>query len=299
MGGAQEAHQEGTPEETYMEVEPGQRGLPGEGTGVSGGKLPLSVLFGSKVQESGRKLGEAIGWLWRRQDKRLHEAPDETGPSKVPGSMDPESIEGDFLSSTAQSATTSRQKTVRAIMAELAPTQPWSFLKVSPMHLKAVGTVLKAAEYRAAPIYLHDLKSRHVENGHAWNDALDLTFKRVKRALSRDAGPRNKAAEVSEAEPWPRVPVTGIKYAHELFLFAVVWMLRAYELTGIQISHVQVKQDARTVSLEWKKSKGGQRASGCTTRQCEHLCPFGVCCALLDKLLTTYPAATHVAWGGL
>ena len=227
------------------------------------------------------------------------------------GLEDPKRIEADFLSATSRSATASRLKTMRVIMGELAPTQPWASLKVSTQNLKAVGSVLKVAGYRAAPTYLHDLKVRHVENGHAWTDHLDLTFKRVKRALERDSGPRCKAPEVPEADlrrkPWPRVRTTGVKLAHELFLFAMVWMLRAFELTYIQAQHLEVDSANKTVSLKWTKSKGDQKASGlrrtlgcrCASVDCDALCPFKICVNLRDKLIALHPSATHLAWSGV
>ena len=170
-------------------------------------RLPLSLLIGSKVHEGGKKLGEALHWLWtkRPRDQELHHS----GHSKLKlalkaakdirqGLTKATKIEGDYLAASSATATASRLKTLWAFLVELGAPNNRMGWKCSPHLVKAVGSVLKAAGYKAAAGYLYDLKVKHIEEGFPWTDGLDHTFKRVKRALERDVGPSRKAMEVKE-----------------------------------------------------------------------------------------------------
>ena len=299
LGGAQETDQEGQSLKT------------------SENRLPLSLLIGTKVQESGKKLGEAFTWLWAKKTGSTAAPAHPTSKLKLAlgaakgirnGTLSATKIEEDYLAHSLQEATTSRLKTLRAVLNELGSLEEERKWRCTPPLLKAVGSVLKAAGYKAAPLYMHDLKVKHVEEGHAWSDELDLTFKRIKRALERDAGPSRKAPEVKEGDlrrkPLAKRPVRGVSLAHELFLFAVAWMLRACELVQIKTDQVEFDHGLRTVSLSWGKTKGDQKASGtkrtlgcrCVNGNCDPLCPYHLCWVLISKLMDKHPRASHLVW---
>jgi hypothetical protein len=65
---------------------------------------------------------------------------------------------------------------------------------------------LREAGYRTAMSYAIRAKQEHIARGHAWTDALALSFKNLEVGCKRGLGPRRQAAEL-----WPnwRAASTG------------------------------------------------------------------------------------------
>ena len=152
-------------------------------------------------------------------------------------------------------------------------------------------------------------KVKHIEEGFPWTDGLDHTFKRVKRALERDVGPSRKAMEVKESDLLhkPFLKKSGASLllcAHDVFLFAMTWMLRACELVRVEWEQLSFDHGSKTVSLWWDKAKGDQKASGtkrtlscrCQRLTCDPLCPYAICSRLSRKPSELETRASHFAW---
>ena len=126
---------------------------------------------------------------------------------------------------------------------------------------------------------------------------------------ARDRGPRRKAPEVDaktrkarQSGMLPRrVPVW---YPREVFLFAVVWMLREIELTQIRATDVLIDTNFERVTLIWRKSKKDQAAGGtmkvlsclCGGNKCDRECPYFVTADLMSKVMRFSDGDGPLCW---
>ena len=202
-------------------------------------------------------------------------------------------IEDLFEANSSKNATASRRKTVKKIMEALEVNFP-----LSARTLMEIASALKIAGYKAGVNYLADCKIWHVEEGHAWSELMDRTFKKCKRGLERGKGPRKKAPEVPGAvrerarEDRNNNKKVKIFFARELFEFGMCWMLREAELAILSTTNVRADHILKRVRLKIPVSKKDQEGEGvqrvlqclCGEGRCKPNCPYEVAQDLLDKL---------------
>ena len=136
---------------------------------------------------------------------------------------------------------------------------------VTTKSLKTLSALMWKAGYKSIDMYLAEAKQMHVEHGHEWTQLLDFVYKKCKTGASRNRGPRKKAPEVPlkvrEAKRKAFMPCSvPVLYPKELFLFAMVWLLRSIELVEIKIQEVVFNKEKKTVELHWLKDKTDQAA---------------------------------------
>ena len=186
-----------------------------------------------------------------------------------------EEFDDQFTSSSSRAPKESRRKLVKSVLESLEA--KGQALPLTAKSFKFLGAVLWKANYKSAELYLTEAKLMHVEMGFEWTAQLDLMMKRCKRGgAARDRGPRNKAPEVGQAKRAKMRKATlprGVKvlYPKELFVFAMVWMLREVELSKFIREDIKIREDKKFVSLRWRKSKMDQKGLG-TTRVLTCLC---------------------------
>ena len=216
-----------------------------------------------------------------------------------------EEFDDQFTSSSSRAPKESRRKLVKSVLESLEV--KGQALPLTAKSFKFLGAVLWKANYKSAELYLTEAKLMHVEMGFEWTAQLDLMMKRCKRGAARDRGPRNKAPEVGQAKRAKMRKATlarGVKvlYPKELFVFAMVWMLREVELSKFIREDIKIREDKKFVSLRWRKSKMDQKGLGttrvltclCQGAACEHECPYRVTKDLLQKVKTVSPSSTSL-----
>lgn len=129
-----------------------------------------------------------------------------------------------------------------------------------------------------------------MSGGPHWGRQLFL----CKKALKRHRGPEVRAKELQvadiESALWTgRCSARGC-YIRPAWMYAmaVLWMLRACEVTELKMGDVHVDYDEKTVSLCIKKSKTDQAAKGtrrtltcCGRQSCTRECPFALTAMVL------------------
>jgi len=176
-----------------------------------------------------------------------------------------EEFDDQFTSASSRAPKESRRKLVKSVLESLEV--KGQALPLTAKSFKFLGAVLWKANYKSAELYLTEAKLMHVEMGFEWTAQLDLMMKRCKRGAATDRGPRNKAPEVGQVKRAKMRKATlprGVKvlYPKELFVFAMVWMLREVELSKFTREDIKIREDKKYVSLRWKKSKMDQKGLG-------------------------------------
>ena len=203
-------------------------------------------------------------------------------------------LEEDFSSNTSRKSQGAIRATVKAIFEKDGnPALPPSVEK-----LKWLAGTLKAAEYKAASIYLGQYKLMAIEAGEEWPPQLARTLDLCKRSVKRASGPGKKAKEVEtfeEGDQFTQQPKDTDKLkvtlAKELFEFGVMWMLREVELAAIELPHIQMDFESKCCTFTLPVSKVDQRGQS-TKRMlqclcsgvCSTSCPFHVALKLLDGM---------------
>lgn len=201
-------------------------------------------------------------------------------------------IEKDFYANSSRGAKESRKATVRKLMA----CGERSKVALDPTRIKQLSTVLKDLGYKSGSVYLSEAKLMHIEEGGEWTALLDRTHKLCIRALNRGKGPKKKAPEIPmETRKIAAEKVAGqvgeVCFGRELFVFAMVWMLREVELVDFYTSSLLFNFPEKRVTLCWEVSKTDPSAEGVRrTLQCwcggacSPECPFWVSCNLVSKI---------------
>ncbi len=158
------------------------------------------------------------------------------------------------------------------------------------------ASALKEGGYTAGDGYLIEAKLLHIEEGHGWNEQLDRCYKQCKRALARGKGPRKKAPEIqTERRERPLKPQWNkqgslVKFGVDLFIFAMIWMLREIELAAMNVSDVLIDYMSKKVTVTIRTSKMDAEAKGvrrtlqclCQEGTCHRECPFDVSAKLVS-----------------
>ena len=213
-------------------------------------------------------------------------------------------LEKGFCAESARRAKASKINTVVKLLGEANNSgKVWPLKEES---LKNLAMALQGAGYKSGPSYLAEAKLLHVEKGHEWNLALDRCYKKCMISLKRNTGPRNQAPEVpkdkrrSHASSSTRFS-TGVLFAREVFLFAMVWMLRAIELTALRLSDLDFSAGSKVASLTWRTSKTDQAGEGtrrtirCNCQgHCDAECPYNVTETLAQKLMQRCSGDTFI-----
>ena len=261
------------------------RGLAGgkpRGKGSEGGPVKPKV----KGKSAGKKTP-------RRTRKELFDKALSLARNKPKGSL--RTLEKGFCAESARRAKASKINTVVKLLGEANSSgRIWPLREVS---LKNLAMALQGAGYKSGPSYMAEAKLLHVEKGHEWNLSLDRCYKKCMISLKRNTGPRNQAPEVpkdrrrSHASSVTRFS-TGVLFAREVFLFAMVWMLRAIELTALRLSDLDFSAGSKVATLAWRTSKTDQAGEGtrrtirCNCQgHCDAECPYNVTEALAQKLM--------------
>ena len=210
------------------------------------------------------------------------------------------SLEKGFCAESARKAKASKVNTVVKLMVESRGSQKiWPLTVAS---LKSLAMALQGAGYKSGYAYLSEAKLLHVERGHEWDLALDRCYKQCVRSLKRGKGPTQQAPEVPKERRSRLVPSalrfkTGVLFVRELFLFAMVWMLRAIELLELRLSDLDFCMGSKVVTLCWRTSKTDQAAEGVRRTvkcncvgKCDEECPYAVTEGLAQKLLGRFSA---------
>ena len=205
------------------------------------------------------------------------------------------SLERGFCAESAHKAKASKVNTVVKLMVESRGSQKiWPLTVAS---LKSLAMALQGAGYKSGYAYLSEAKLLHVERGHDWDLALDRCYKQCVRSLKRGKGPTHQAPEVPKERRSRLVSSvlrfkTGVLFVRELFLFAMVWMLRAIELLELRLSDLDFCMGSKVVTLCWRTSKTDQTAEGVRRTvkcncvgECDEECPYAVTEGLAQKLL--------------
>ena len=201
-------------------------------------------------------------------------------------------IEKDFYANSSRGAKESRKTTVRKLMA----CGEKGKVALDPTRIKQLSTVLKELGYKSGSVYLSEAKLMHIEEGGDWTALLDRTHKLCVRALNRGKGPKKKAPEIPlEVRKEAAERVAGqegeVRFGRELFIFAMVWMLREVELVDFYTSSLLFNFPEKRVTLCWDVSKTDPSAEGIRrTLQCwcggacSPECPFWVSWNLVSKI---------------
>ena len=205
------------------------------------------------------------------------------------------SIESRFVAESAKDSKNAKKRTVALILETLSGNSGGIPLNVDL--LKGLASALLEGGYLAGEGYLVEAKLWHIEEGNAWSDHLDRTFKQCKRALARGQGPRKKAVEVPANLRDNPNKLTfaqnnkAVKFGVEIFKFCVVWMLREIELANLTTKDIILDHTGKRVTLNIRVSKMDPEAKGvkrtmqclCTGNDCTKECPFAVSMDLLVK----------------
>ena len=163
-------------------------------------------------------------------------------------------------------------------------------LPVTERSINEVTAILRASGYRAAMAYVYEAKTRHAQEGHEWNDRLQMALTDAKRAAKRALGPPTRAEEI-RPEWWSQVAVKCGKEPREIefeadepagglrvWVLATKFLLRETELAGLTVDSdgIHLDRTAMTVSLHLDPTaKGTWRTLACSCgKKHPSVCPY-------------------------
>jgi len=170
------------------------------------------------------------------------------------------------------------------------------WLPLTPHKLACVASMFKQGGYRSYSNYLSRVKEEHVVHGGAWYDALDLEARKSVKSVLRGIGPPRQSADFNFAAVW-RVQIclpegAPINFEHAIVL-ACFFLLREIELAHLQVGHMTLDYDAKTVTLHLSVSKtdplalGTYKTWGCVCEgRMDEPCAFHAACSALETLVT-------------
>lgn len=216
-------------------------------------------------------------------------------------------FENKFMADSSRGPKESRSALVMEILKKISSNgEP---MPVTTKSLKMLSGLMWKAGYKSIEIYLSEVKQLHIEHGHVWTQLLDMVFKKCKRAAARDRGPRKKAPEVRlevrKAKRKALLPASvPVLFPKELFLFAMVWMLREIDFAEIFMKDVVFDKEKKLVELHWRKDKMDQAAAGkmrvlacrCAAKTCMPECPYGVSLNLVNKVNARFAVADRLCY---
>eukprot|EP00435_Cladocopium_sp_Y103_P033863 s2227_g8.t1 len=160
----------------------------------------------------------------------------------------------------------------------------------------AVATALDEAQLQSGDQYIHEVKLMHIEAGYEWGAPLERQLFLCKKALKRHRGPEVRAKELQLAdinqEVWDEKQTHKGNYIRPAWMYAVavLWMLRACEVTDLRMGDVEVDFERKLVALKIRKSKTDQSAKGttrtlacCGRQSCSRECPWSTAVQLLSE----------------
>ncbi|CAE7206162.1 ftsH [Symbiodinium natans] len=202
----------------------------------------------------------------------------------------------DRFARTSRAPRDSRWKTWLA----LCSSRGFQPLPVTVELINAVGSLLKAGRYRSASQYFAIAKSKHVEAGHPWSQAMDLARSQAVRSITRGIGPSMPKLDLHlELAPAMldetlkavanrlRIPTDlRLPFMGPTAVAASWFLLRGIEISNVQCRDVTFQCELYQVTLQLPVSKVDTEAKGCARTHCcvcrggrQTLCVFH---ALLD-----------------
>ena len=149
----------------------------------------------------------------------------------------------------------------------------------------SIAAALDEARLQSGDQYLHEVKLMHVEAGFEWGAPLERQLFLCKKALKRHRGPEVRAREWQiediSAETWETKLKSKGEYLRPAWMYgmAVLWMLRACEVTELRLGDVDLDWENKKVALAIRKSKTDQAAKGtkrtlacCGRKSCSRAC---------------------------
>ena len=142
----------------------------------------------------------------------------------------------------------------------------------------AVGSLLKAADYRSGSNYIDAAKDRHLMAGHEWSTTLDWAYKRFNMSVSRGMGPPKQAEplpfDALHAKTWPEEPVVkgGPVGTGNLITLFTHWLVRDMEGALAMAKDMHINTESQTATWRLCVSKTDPKALGCE-RAWGYLCP--------------------------
>ena len=197
-----------------------------------------------------------------------------------------ETFKKKFLAYGTLLAKNAKRKKVRELLVAVVGEEHFP---VNQESILSVATALDEAQLQSGDRYIHEVKFMHIEAGFEWSSPLERQLFLCKKALRRHRGPEIRAKELQIADlsqdVWVEKCMAKGAYTRPAWLYAmaVMWMLRACEVTELRMGDVTVDWEARTIALKIRKSKTDQAAKGatrtlacCGRQECTRECPFSL-----------------------
>ena len=196
-------------------------------------------------------------------------------------------LRGKFFSANTAASKNSKRNKVWEIAKVVAPSG--AVLPLCVDTLEATAATLLESGLQAADQYLGELKAMHIEEGHWWSDKLNHHLTMCKRALSRGKGPEKRAKELRTdrlSEEKFNAKACELEFPERpgwAYVWATCWMLRAVEAVQVEVKHLTVNTDEKTVKLFIPKSKMDQAEKGtfrtlgcCGKSPCKIFCAWRI-----------------------
>ena len=200
-----------------------------------------------------------------------------------------------FFSLSTSAAKASKRRTILEVAD--ACSEDGLIFPLSVELLVDIAATINHTEMKAGDQYLYEVKLMHIEKGFQWTDQLERHLQMCRRALTRDRGPEDRAIEfkleklsmemLEQSENNRKTPKSvALSYA-----WSTIWMLRAIEASSLEVGHVSIDHEKKTVRLYIPKSKVDQKGLGvsrclacCCCGACDTLCPWSLAMMALAKL---------------
>ena len=196
-------------------------------------------------------------------------------------------LRGKFFSANTAASKNSKRNKVWEIAKVVAPSE--AVLPLCVDTLEATAATLLESGLQAADQYLGELKAMHIEEGHWWSDKLNHHLTMCKRALSRGKGPEKRAKELRTdklSEQKFNAKAGELDFPERpgwAYVWATCWMLRAVEAVQVEVKHLTVNEEEKTVKLFIPKSKMDQAEKGtfrtlgcCGKSPCKIFCAWRI-----------------------
>lgn len=136
--------------------------------------------------------------------------------------------------------------------------------------IAAVGSLMKACEYRSFHSYASRVKELHVRMGFTWTEQHAQEARQGIRSVTRGQGPARQSAPLCvdavrqlQYGDGGAECSGGFANAADVFILGACFLLREIELAYARFSHLTLDLAAATVTLELPVSKTDASAIGC------------------------------------
>ena len=179
-------------------------------------------------------------------------------------------------------------------------------LPLTPVFIHVLGTIIRAAGYRATKNRLSAARERHLDSGAQWSPTVDLASRRFLNSTQRGAGPQRQSEPLNfnllllMAFGWMPLVTGGPVNAMDVLVLFTMSLLRENNGALVQTGHIHLIRPDRQLVWELPVSKTGPQARGCT-RSWGCICLQPECPATEYPLPHDAPSFGRVAcalWGG-